>query len=65
MAKPVIVSLGLELEESPSWLDGKLHFVRSGNDIHIELRRINGRSYLETSVSIEDFNEMVDLLLSP
>jgi hypothetical protein len=59
------ISVSLKLEEYPDWLDDELHFVRDGDEIRVEIYRANGSLLGKTRTTIEDFNKMADILLTP
>jgi hypothetical protein len=59
------VSVSLTLQDQPNWCDDKIHFTREGDEILIEVYRESGYIFCRTRVTIDDFNKMADLLLTP
>jgi hypothetical protein len=60
----ITVNVSIKLQEQPNWMDDTMHFMRRGDDIFIELIRANGNRFAITRISIDDFNELADLLVT-
>jgi hypothetical protein len=54
----------LTLTDKPNWLS-HLEITRDGNEIEIDVVKENGLSYGHVRLSLVDFNNMADILLTP
>jgi hypothetical protein len=59
-----VVKLPLGGEDCPNWLS-HIEFSREGDHILFEVVKTNGFQYGEAKLSLEEFNNMADLLLTP
>lgn len=64
MALSYEVCVKLPLKDAPQWLS-HLEFTRQGDEILIQIVKTNDLPYGDTRISIEDFNQMADTLLTP
>ena len=67
MATKHITCIDVPLEHRhETWLERKLYFIREGDEIRIETLNIkNGRVFTTARMSIDEFNELADKLLTP
>lgn len=58
------VSVKLPLRDAPTWLS-HIEFTRDGDEILVQIVKTNDLSYGDVRLSLVDFNQMADTLLTP
>lgn len=64
MTRSSEISVKISFKDAPPWLS-HLEFIRDGDDILIEVVKQSGVAYGEARLSLEEFNDIANILLKP